>query len=165
MLPSEVSSALTVSSKAHPMYSLRYDEVKRQARETMSLLGVDKLDVFYLHGVDQATSIEETLCAVNDLHREGVFDRFGLSNYPAWQVVQVYYLCERLGYIVPTVFVTTCLCLFFALLCPLSCVATDAPCTPIAAIKDCTIHYVEQLSTRYCQRLGHSEWRSTPIAH
>lgn len=145
------------------MYSLRYVEVKRQARETMSLLGVGKLDVFYLHGVDQATSIEETLCAVNDLYREGMFDRFGLSNYPAWQVVQVYYLCERLGYIVPTVFVTTWLCLF--LLCSLDCMATDAPRTAIADIRDCTIHCVGQLSTSCCQRLGHSEWRSTPTAH
>jgi aflatoxin B1 aldehyde reductase len=89
------------------MFSLRYDAVRRQAVETMALLDVDKLDIFYLHGVDPATSIEETLRAVNDLHREGIFKRFGLSNYPAWQVVQVYYLCQRLGYVVPTVSVTT----------------------------------------------------------
>ena len=92
------------------MLSLRYDAVRRQATETMALLGVDKLDIFYLHGVDPATSIEETLRAVNDLHREGIFERFGMSNYPAWQVVQVYYLCQLLGYVVPTVSVTTWLC-------------------------------------------------------
>ena len=81
----------------------------------MALLGVGRLDIFYLHGVDPATSIEETLRAVNDLHREGVFERFGLSNYPAWQVVQVYYLCQRLGYVVPTVSVTSSPVAFSAL--------------------------------------------------
>lgn len=110
------------------MFSLRYDAVRRQATDMMALLGVGRLDIFYLHGVDPATSIEETLRAVNDLHREGVFERFGLSNYPAWQVVQVYYLCQRLGYVVPTVSVTSSPC---RLLRPLHRTATDVPvCQP-----------------------------------
>ena len=102
-LPAATSAALTISTKAHPMFSLRYDALRRQAAESMALLGVDKLDIFYLHGVDPTTPIEDTLRAVHELHQEGVFSRFGLSNYPAWQVVQIHSLCQRRGYVVPSV--------------------------------------------------------------
>ena len=35
-----------------------------------------------------------------DLHnnKRGRFRRFGVSNFPAWGVMQVYYKCKELGY-------------------------------------------------------------------
>src|SRR4051812_10679046 len=40
-------------------------------------------------------------CSVSS---EGKFKRFGLSNYAAWQVVEIYYLCKANGYVLPTVY-------------------------------------------------------------
>jgi len=44
------------------------------------------------------------LKAVNQLHKEGKFCRFGLSNYSAWQVAEIYYLSKQNNYILPTVY-------------------------------------------------------------
>ena len=55
-------AALTVSSKAHPMLGgLGPAALRQQAAETMAQLGVQQLDIYYLHNVDTATPIEETL--------------------------------------------------------------------------------------------------------
>jgi hypothetical protein len=35
------------------------------------------------------TDIDETLSAIDELHRQGKIKEFGLSNYPAWKVVDV----------------------------------------------------------------------------
>lgn len=37
--------------------------------------------MWYLHGPDRQTPYEETLKAVNDLYNEGLFKRWGISNY------------------------------------------------------------------------------------
>jgi len=80
-----------------------------------------KVQIFYLHAPDNNTPIEETLKEVNNLHKEGKFDELGLSNYAAysslpskllfaltcafsWQVVDICHLCERNGWIKPTVY-------------------------------------------------------------
>ncbi|XP_068678456.1 aflatoxin B1 aldehyde reductase member 2-like isoform X2 [Montipora foliosa] len=53
---------------------------------------------------DHKTPIEETLEAVGRLHKEGKFKSFGLSNYAAWQVAEIYYLCKKNNYPLPTVY-------------------------------------------------------------
>jgi len=44
------------------------------------------------------------LKAVNVLYKENKFTRFGLSNYAAWQVAEIYELCDKYGYVKPTVY-------------------------------------------------------------
>ena len=39
--------------------------------------------MWYLHGLDRKTPYEDTLRAVNELHKEGKFEKFGISNYMA----------------------------------------------------------------------------------
>ena len=43
-------------------------------------LKVEKVDLRYLHGPDQSTHYEDTLREATNLHREGYFDRVGISN-------------------------------------------------------------------------------------
>jgi len=37
---------------------------------------------------DSATPIASTLSAVQQLHDEGLFEEFGVSNFSAWQVAE-----------------------------------------------------------------------------
>lgn len=60
--------------------------------------------MFYLHGPDRTTPYEVTLKAVNDLHKEGYFTRFAVSNYMAWEVAQMCEICDRNGWIKPSVY-------------------------------------------------------------
>ncbi len=62
------------------------------------------MDLLYLHAPDHSTPIEDTLKAVNELHKAGKFTRFGLSNYASWEVAEVVYICRMNKYIVPTVY-------------------------------------------------------------
>jgi aflatoxin B1 aldehyde reductase len=88
---------------------LSYDKITASFETSFEQLGIPQVDIFYLHSVpteEQAntTVLEETLRAMNDLHKRGRFRRFGVSNFPAWGVMQVYYKCKELGYVLPTVY-------------------------------------------------------------
>ena len=64
-----------------------------------------KVDVFYLHRPDSQTPISETLSAVRDVYRCGMFRRFGLSGFPASEVETIHHHCVELeGCPLPTVY-------------------------------------------------------------
>jgi len=99
-------SGLTIDTKCFPLQlgGLAPAKVKESLETSLKALKMDKVHVFYLHAPDYATPIEDTLAAVNELYQEGKFEVFGLSNYPAWVVTQIWYLCKSKGYVVPTVY-------------------------------------------------------------
>ena len=60
--------------------------------------------MWYLHGPDRSTPFEVTLKAVDELHKEGKFKRFGISNFMSWEVAEIVTICRQHGYIQPTVY-------------------------------------------------------------
>lgn len=60
-------------------------------------LDVDQIDIFYLHQPDREAPIAETLETIAQLREEGKIDALGVSNYAAWQVMEVIRECDRLG--------------------------------------------------------------------
>ncbi|KAJ6474667.1 NADP-dependent oxidoreductase domain-containing protein [Mycena vitilis] len=77
-------------------------------RKAMSLslaaLKADKVHTYYLHAPDRSVPYEDTLREINKMHSEGLFERLGLSNYPAWEVAQICEVCKRNGWVQPTVY-------------------------------------------------------------
>ncbi|KAG0287573.1 hypothetical protein BGZ98_004589, partial [Dissophora globulifera] len=67
-------------------------------------LKTNKVDILYLHRPDFGTPFEVTAKAVNELYKEGLFERFGLSNFAAWQVACIYEICKQNGYVLPSVY-------------------------------------------------------------
>jgi aflatoxin B1 aldehyde reductase len=53
--------------------------------DSLKALGSDKVDLWYLHAPDRSVPIEETLRGVNELHKQGKFKRWGVSNFMAWE--------------------------------------------------------------------------------
>jgi len=51
-------------------------------------LKTDWLDLYQIHRFDPLTPIEETLCTLDDLVRQGKVRYIGCSNFPAWRVVE-----------------------------------------------------------------------------
>jgi len=99
--------SFTLATKANPGGSsggLSYERLREQFSTSLNDLGTNHVDIFYLHSPDHITPIEETLKAVNELHKEGKFDEFGLSNFASWQVTEVYYICKANNYVLPTVY-------------------------------------------------------------
>ena len=58
------------------------------AKASLERLQVDHIDLYQLHGFDPATSIEETLGAMNDLVTQGLVRYIGVSNWAAWQIAK-----------------------------------------------------------------------------
>jgi len=55
--------------------------VMRAIDASLTRLGTDYVDVYYLHKEDHATPLSETVHAMADLVRQGKIRYFGLSNY------------------------------------------------------------------------------------
>ena len=104
---SKAISKAKVSTKVCPMYKdlgLSAQGVKEQFAISLDRLQRDCVDILYLHWIDTKTDINETLRAINDLYLQRKFKRFGVSNFYSWQVSQIYYICKRNNYVLPTVY-------------------------------------------------------------
>lgn len=64
----------------------------------------DKVDIYYIHGPDAATPLEEQCRAFGKLYSQGRFERFGVSNLSPAQVQEIYDICKKEGYPPPTVY-------------------------------------------------------------
>lgn len=60
--------------------------------ESLRRLGTDWVDIYYLHVPDHGTPIEETLDAVAGLVEKKKIRAWGVSNYAAWQVLEMTHL-------------------------------------------------------------------------
>eukprot|EP00808_Paulinella_micropora_P030144 g37179.t1 len=99
-MPAKLQAQWLMATKANPWAgnSLNKTDIRRQFLESLASLKVDHVNLFYLHAPDYNTPIEETLSEVHQLYKEGKFKRLGLSNFAAWQVAEIYYLCKSKGY-------------------------------------------------------------------
>ncbi len=98
--------ALLLASKANPAVNggLSPESIERQLSTSLKRLGLNSVDLFYLHSPDLGMPIRNSLQAVANLHQRGLFQRFGLSNYAAWQVAEIVEICRSEGWIVPSVY-------------------------------------------------------------
>jgi len=114
--PSEVKSRIILHTKANPLISagggkgLSRQNIVNQCQESLAALKLKPstssppIDIYYLHQADSKTSILDTLKAMNELHSQGNFKRLGLSNFTAWQVMEVYQVCKQNNFVLPTVY-------------------------------------------------------------
>ena len=66
-------------------------------KASLKRLQLDHIDLFQLHGFDQATPMEEALRALDTLVRHGHVRYIGVSNWAAWQIAKALGISERLG--------------------------------------------------------------------
>lgn len=79
-------------------------DVRKYVDKQLAAVKTDKLASWFLHGPDRSTPFEDTLRAVNDMYKEGKFERFGVSNYMAWEVAEICCICEKNGWVKPSVY-------------------------------------------------------------
>jgi len=61
--------------------NLAYEDAVETATESVERLGVDSIDLLYVHWPIDSYDPEGTIEALNDLHEDGVVDAVGLSNF------------------------------------------------------------------------------------
>ena len=70
---------------------------------SLARLKTDYLDIYYLHQPDYDTPIEESLEVLHRLVERGKIRRLATSNYSAWQICRMLWLCEKQGWPPPRI--------------------------------------------------------------
>ncbi|MGB0098959.1 MAG: aldo/keto reductase [Nocardioides sp.] len=71
--------------------------IARESARSLDALGVDVIDLYWAHGEDRATPLEETVGAFGALVSSGRVRRLGVSNHPTWRVERARALAAGLG--------------------------------------------------------------------
>ncbi|SFS75034.1 aldo/keto reductase [Saccharopolyspora flava] len=64
---------------------------------SLARLGVERVDLFYLHQPDRATPIADTLATLAELIAEGKIGAWGVSNFAAWQIAELRHAADQVG--------------------------------------------------------------------
>jgi aflatoxin B1 aldehyde reductase len=84
--------------------SLASQKVANACATSLAALKQEKIDLYYFHGPDRQTPLEDSCKAINDLHRAGKIARFGISNYSKAEVEEIHFICQEKGWLKPTVY-------------------------------------------------------------
>ena len=71
--------------------------VERECARSLDRLGIDRIDVYWAHGEDRTTDLEETVTAFGALVKNGLVARLGVSNHATWRVERGRRLAARLS--------------------------------------------------------------------
>ncbi|XP_041062272.1 aflatoxin B1 aldehyde reductase member 3 isoform X1 [Carcharodon carcharias] len=95
-----------IATKVNPWdgKTLKAESVRCQLNTSLEHLQRESVEILYLHAPDHETPIEETLAACQELHQQGKFKEFGLSNYASWEVAEVYSICKYNNWVLPTIY-------------------------------------------------------------
>lgn len=106
ILPNLDANSYEVATKVHPRITGKLDRetIMMEFGESLKRMNRESVDLLYFHFPDGKTPIDEALEAVAELREQGKVKELGLSNYPAWQVVDVWHKCEKYGCPKPTVY-------------------------------------------------------------
>jgi aflatoxin B1 aldehyde reductase len=98
------SFAISTKAPAFAPGSLSESKIMKNCNHSLAALRQHKVDIYYLHGPDRQTPLEEQCRAIGQLYKEDKFERFGLSNISDQEVQTIYDICKREGYPLPKVY-------------------------------------------------------------
>ncbi|WP_127472553.1 aldo/keto reductase [Microbacterium sulfonylureivorans] len=88
---------LWAESFPHKRAGLSGRAVRQAFAGSLERLGLESVDLLWLHMEDRTTPIEETVEALAELTAAGLTARVGASNHPAWRVERARAHARRLG--------------------------------------------------------------------
>ena len=92
-----------------PMTADRNDQglsrrhVIHAVEESLKRLDTDYIDILYYHFPDPATSVEDMLLTANMLIQSGKIRYYGISNFSAWQTLELYLQAKEMQLVPPAV--------------------------------------------------------------
>jgi aryl-alcohol dehydrogenase-like predicted oxidoreductase len=89
-IATKVGSARAAEDPSAPR--LDRTSILRACNESLSRLGTDVIDLYYLHMPDPATPLSESLAACQELLDAGKIRHLGFSNFAAWQLAHASHL-------------------------------------------------------------------------
>ncbi len=70
---------------------------------SLSRLGTDYIDIYYLHAPDPKTPIEDSLAGIQKLLSANKIRAWGISNYASWQILEMFQDCEKNALVRPVI--------------------------------------------------------------
>lgn len=89
--------ALIIATKAAYTGGSGRTNILNQFEISQARLGMDMVDLLYLHRWDPDTDLEETFETLAMLQQSGRIRYIGVSNFAAWQVMKAHAVADRLG--------------------------------------------------------------------
>lgn len=77
---------------------LSREQIVQGCEASLRRLGVDTIDLYYIHRFDPRTPIDETLAALDQLVRQGKVQYLGASAGYAWEFARALYTSDRNGW-------------------------------------------------------------------
>jgi aryl-alcohol dehydrogenase-like predicted oxidoreductase len=71
--------------------------ITRACEASLKRLGTDHIDIYFMHGFDALTPVEETLRALDDLISAGKIGYIGASNFSGWHLMKALATSEKYG--------------------------------------------------------------------
>jgi len=102
----EAKNDFSIATKA-PGFSpgsLSYQKIINNCNASLAALQQEKIDLYYFHGPDRQTPLEESCKAIHQLYQEGKIRTFGISNFNAQEVEDIHSICSKNGWLTPTVY-------------------------------------------------------------
>lgn len=90
-------SAFTTGPGANSKGSSRHHLI-RACEDSLRRLGTDHIDLYFMHGFDALTPVEETLRALDDLVSAGKISYIGASNFSGWHTMKSLAASDRSGW-------------------------------------------------------------------
>ncbi|KAF2230462.1 Aldo/keto reductase [Viridothelium virens] len=103
-VPAKRDFAIATKAPGFVPGSLSYNNVIANCNASLKALGTNSMDLYYFHGPDRKTPLEESCRAIDELHHQGKFDRFGISNFNVAEVRSIHSICKKEGYVLPTAY-------------------------------------------------------------
>jgi aryl-alcohol dehydrogenase-like predicted oxidoreductase len=72
--------------------------LRRACEDSLKRLRTDHIDVYYMHGFDENTPIDETLKTLDTLVTSGKVSYIACSNFSGWQVMKSLAISDRYGW-------------------------------------------------------------------
>ena len=87
-----------VATKCAGTVVAKPEKIKAEFDESRKRLGMDSVDLLYLHRWDPDTPLEDTYAVVAEWVESGSVRYVGVSNYAAWQVMKGRQLAQSMGF-------------------------------------------------------------------
>jgi aryl-alcohol dehydrogenase-like predicted oxidoreductase len=71
--------------------------IARACDESLVRLGIDAIDLYYLHAPDPNVPARDSVDAMGTLCRAGKIRAIGVSNYASWQILEIFQHCDASG--------------------------------------------------------------------
>ncbi len=88
---------LIIATKASYSGGASRSNILASFEESRKRLGMDVVDLLYMHRWDDGTSLEETFETLAELQSKGAIRYIGVSNYAAWQVMKAQAVAAGFG--------------------------------------------------------------------